>query len=127
MTVRTRVAAMLLTISALGLVAACSSSPSPTATVPKAAGTAPAAQSGGVKAQIAAFTQPSISVKVGGTVTWNNADDLPHSATAKDGSWDAGVISPGGTGQPATFSKAGVFNYMCKIHPSMSAKVTVTA
>lgn len=123
----TRVAAMFLTSLALCLLSACSSSPSATVSAPKPVSTAPSAQSGGAKVEIAGFTLPSLTVKMGNVVTWNNADEPPHSATAKDGSWDAGVISPGAMGKPVTFSKAGVFDYMCKVHPSMTARVTVTA
>jgi plastocyanin len=64
-------------------------------------------------------------VAVGTTVTWTNQDSTAHTVTANDGSFDSGPIQPGKSFSH-TFSTAGTVAYHCKIHPSMTATVTVT-
>ena len=73
-----------------------------------------------------AFSPQSITIAVGDTVTWSNADAQGHTATADDGSFDTGTIA-GGTSKSATFSTAGTFTYHCKIHPAMTATIVVAA
>ena len=67
------------------------------------------------------------SVAVGQTVSWKNADNLPHTATANGGSFDTGTIAPGATSAPIAMGTAGSFAYHCAIHPSMTGSLTVTA
>ncbi len=64
-----------------------------------------------------------LTVDAGAKVTWTNRDSAPHTATAK-GSWDTGVLKEGQSGT-LTFDKPGVYDYICAIHPSMQAKLTV--
>jgi plastocyanin len=73
-----------------------------------------------------AFSPGSVTVSVGDTVTWSNADAQNHTATADDASFDTGTIA-GGTSKSVTFATAGTFGYHCKIHPSMTATVVVQA
>jgi plastocyanin len=73
-----------------------------------------------------AFSPGSITVAVGDTVTWTNADAQTHTATADDGSFDTGTIA-GSTSKTVTFSTAGTFAYHCKIHRSMTATIVVEA
>jgi plastocyanin len=73
-----------------------------------------------------AFSPTSITVSVGDTVTWSNADAQSHTATADDGSFDTGTITSS-TPKSVTFSAAGTFAYHCKIHPAMTATVIVAA
>jgi plastocyanin len=73
-----------------------------------------------------AFSPQSVTVDVGDTVTWTNADAQNHTATADDGSWDTGTISSS-TPKSVTFATAGTFGYHCKIHSSMTATVVVRA
>lgn len=71
------------------------------------------------------YAPAEITVPVGSTVTWQNtAQNAPHSAKAKDGSFDTGYIMPGAEGT-ATMSKAGSFEYFCEPHPYKTAKITV--
>ena len=74
-----------------------------------------------------AFSPSPITVHVGDTVTWTNADRVGHTATADDASFDTGTISSGGTSSAITFSTAGTFAYHCAIHSSMQGTVIVTA
>jgi plastocyanin len=71
------------------------------------------------------FTPAKITVNVGDTVTWSNRGPTAHSATARDGSFDTGIL---GRGRSAShrFTKAGTFAYICTPHPFMHGTVTVT-
>jgi plastocyanin len=71
-----------------------------------------------------AFSPGSITIGVGDSVTWSNADAQSHTATADDGSFDTGTITSS-TPKSVTFSTAGTFAYHCKIHASMTATVIV--
>lgn len=73
-----------------------------------------------------AFSPQSVTVAVGDSVTWTNADAQNHTATADDASFDAGTIA-GGTSKSVTFATAGTFGYHCKIHPTMTATIVVRA
>jgi len=65
-----------------------------------------------------------VTVQVGGKVIWQNEDTIPHTATAKDGSFDTGTIEPGKL-KSETFKQAGSYRYVCEIHPRMSGTVEV--
>ncbi len=76
------------------------------------------------------FSVLNLEVPAGSTVTWTNAGNARHSATADDGSFDTGLI---GSGEQAsiTFDTPGVYNYFCILHGAaggigMSAVITVT-
>jgi plastocyanin len=71
-----------------------------------------------------AYTPGNLQVPVGATVRWTNYDDVPHTASAKDGDWDTGTLNKGDNGS-ITFRVAGDFTYSCKIHPSMVARLVV--
>src|SRR5690606_12711267 len=69
------------------------------------------------------FVPAAISVAAGDTITFTNMDGAPHTATADDGSFDTGRLGRGDSAT-VTIGSAGTFNYICKIHPSMTGKVT---
>jgi plastocyanin len=72
-----------------------------------------------------AFVPATLTVAAGGTVTWTNRDEEPHTVAANDGSFH----SPGMGSQATysyTFATAGKFDYVCSIHPFMHATVVVT-
>ena len=73
-----------------------------------------------------AFNPASVTVSVGDSVTWTNADGVAHTATADDASFDTGNIAAGGS-DSITFATAGSFSYHCAIHPAMTGTVTVQA
>jgi plastocyanin len=85
-----------------------------------------AAGSTGVTIKNFTFLPGTTTVHVGDTISWTNQDIAPHTATAKDGSFDTGTINKGKTGSH-TFTKAGTFPYICSIHPNMKGTVTVLA
>ncbi len=56
----------------------------------------PARQGGAIETMVIqdyAYSPGNFQVPVGAKVTWTNRDSAPHSATAKDGSWDTGVLA----------------------------------
>src|SRR5215467_3322841 len=71
-----------------------------------------------------AFSPAIITVAVGTTVTWKNNDNMTHTVTADDKSYDSGNIGSGGS-FTKTFSLAGTYSYHCTIHPTMTGKVVV--
>jgi plastocyanin len=132
-----RLPATLLIAASLAL-GACSATatgaPGADSTAPAAsAAGAPAASSAGSPASAAAdavsianfaFSPSTITVKVGSSVTWTNADTAAHTVTADDGSFDSKSLDPGKTFS-TTFAKAGTFAYHCTIHTTMTATVIV--
>ena len=71
-----------------------------------------------------AFTPGTITVMAGTTVTWKNNDNMTHTVTADDDSYDSGNIGTGSSFTKA-FSIAGTYPYHCSIHPSMKATIVV--
>ena len=71
------------------------------------------------------FQPQSIDVKVGDTVTFVNKDEIAHTATAGDGSFDSKTMEAGAT---FTFkaTKAGQIDYVCNFHPGMTGTINVT-
>lgn len=67
------------------------------------------------------------TVRVGQTVSWRNADNLPHTATADGGAFDTGNLGAGATSSPITMTTAGTFEYHCAIHGfTMTGTLIVT-
>lgn len=60
---------------------------------------------------------------VGDVITWQNKDVVPHTATARDKSFDIPLKGHGeGT---LTLAKAGTFAFFCKYHPAMVGELVV--
>jgi plastocyanin len=99
---------------------------SPPSTVVASATSASAAPAGEAAATIVdfAFDPDPISVKVGQSVTWTNADAVDHSVKAGDGSFDSGSLAKE-QAFTATFSAPGSYSYLCGIHDSMTGTVVV--
>ncbi|MGD8556787.1 MAG: plastocyanin/azurin family copper-binding protein [Chromatiales bacterium] len=70
------------------------------------------------------FVPARVVVKKGGTVTWNQADTMPHTVTSRDGSFASQQL---GANQSFSqvFDKPGTYSYYCSLHPSMQAVVEV--
>ena len=73
-----------------------------------------------------AFVPDKLDVAAGTAITWINNDDVPHSVTADDGTFDSGPIQPGKSFR-WTAQGADAIPYHCIFHPSMTATMTVTA
>lgn len=72
-----------------------------------------------------AFKPDEIEISAGTTVRWTNRDDFQHTVRSKDELFDSGIMEHGDTFE-YTFDGAGVFDYICALHPSMKGRVTVS-
>ena len=100
--------------------------PAPGPATEPAAATAPTSV---VRLDIKEFTHRDVTISVGETVQWTNRDVVPHTTSsgtpdASTDVWDSDRLD-GGQSFSFTFSEAGTFNYLCNIHPGMTATVTV--
>ena len=88
---------------------------------------APPALAADAQVKIANFTfdPPILTVKAGTTVTWVNADDIPHVVTEKDGKFRSSALDTDDKFSQ-TFSTAGTVEYFCAIHPHMTGKIVLT-
>ncbi|GAB4517674.1 MAG: hypothetical protein Kow00133_02180 [Amphiplicatus sp.] len=68
------------------------------------------------------FIPAEIDVAAGDTVTWVNADVMPHTATAADGSWDSGTMEAGDEWS-LVIETAGALDYVCAFHPTMTGVI----
>lgn len=71
-----------------------------------------------------AFSQPTLTVPVGGTVTWVNDDEEPHTVTSKDSSFRSPGLDHAET-FTHRFERPGTYSYFCAIHPHMTATIVV--
>jgi plastocyanin len=71
-------------------------------------------------------TDVTVVIGVNNTVEWTNNDNMSHTVTATDGSFDSGNMNPGATFSH-TFVDAGSFAYICTYHHWMHGTVTVLA
>jgi plastocyanin len=71
-----------------------------------------------------AFAPETLTVQVGETVVWVNTDPVPHTVTSQTGAFDSQAMAPGQSWS-YTPTKAGVFLYLCTLHPTMHATLKV--
>lgn len=67
-----------------------------------------------------AFAPATVHARAGDTLVFTNHDFVPHTATARDGSWDSGTMAPDSSWR-GTVTKAG--DFYCTIHPTMKGTV----
>jgi len=70
------------------------------------------------------FNPPEVTVKPGTTVTWKNADDIPHSVVEDATKFRSKPLDTGETFS-MTFTEAGEIGYFCGLHPHMKGKIIV--
>lgn len=70
------------------------------------------------------FSPGTVSILVGGTVTWSNSSGDAHTVTFPGA---AGNPLDNGTQYARTFNAAGSYGYSCSLHGGMSGTVTVTS
>jgi plastocyanin len=72
------------------------------------------------------FEPKELVVTAGTTVMWVNADDAPHTvtSTASPPLFDSKTLRRNDTFS-FEFKAAGTYDYFCKVHPCMTAKVVV--
>jgi plastocyanin len=93
---------------------------------PPAAPKVVAAASGGVTIKDFSFGPKSLTISVGDSVGWTNQGPTAHTATARAGEFDSGLLDAGKSFSH-TFTKAGTYAYYCKPHPFMTGTIVVRA
>jgi amicyanin len=73
-----------------------------------------------------AYAPSTLTIAVGDTVTWTNADLVEHTATSTTGAWDTGPIAQAASAS-ITFTEPGTYDYLCSPHPTMTGRVVVSA
>ena len=73
-----------------------------------------------------AFSMPTLTIKVGDKVSFRNDDPFAHNVFSLSDAmqFDLGT-SPQGQAKSVTFSKAGVYEIECAIHPEMKLTINV--
>ncbi|HKT21484.1 MAG TPA: cupredoxin domain-containing protein [Nitrososphaerales archaeon] len=74
------------------------------------------------------YSPQNITVVIGvnNTVTWANNDDVPHTITATDGTFNSGNLNAGQS-WTHTFTTPGTYTYFCSYHSWMKGTITVIA
>jgi plastocyanin len=84
-----------------------------------------AAETEAVEIKGFAYNPPTIEVPAGGSVTWTNQDNSPHTATAVDrAALQSGLIAFGNS-FTQTFDTPGTYDYFCEFHPNMKGTIVV--
>jgi plastocyanin len=74
------------------------------------------------------FQPANMTVKVGSTVRWVNADDHPHRIEFADKGFSTSTFLLGASQSASQrFDRSGTYDYSCMIHPYMQGTVTVEA
>ena len=123
-----KVASVLVLLSTLAVVAVAPNAMADhaTATVSNAEGSSVP----GCEVTNECFIPHTVTIDVGGEVTWLNPDTAAHAITSgtttdgSDGVFDSGLVSPG-TQFKHVFEEAGEYPYFCLVHPWMSGMVIV--
>lgn len=78
----------------------------------------------GASLEISGFQFGAVTADGGGQVAVQNRDSAPHTVTADDGGFDAGVEG-GSSGSFTAPAQPGTYSFHCEIHPDMSGTITV--
>ncbi len=70
------------------------------------------------------FSPAEISVPAGATVTFVNADDIPHTVAAVNKAFRSRAMDTDES-YSFTFATPGIYDYFCALHPHMQGKVIV--
>ncbi len=71
------------------------------------------------------YKPDQLDAKVGQAINITNNDDVPHTVTAKDGTFD--VTVPAKANAQVTVPKAGSFPYTCTLHPGQHNPASINA
>jgi plastocyanin len=92
---------------------------------PAGSGQTGSGQTDAVAIQNFAFAPAMLTVRAGTTVTWTNDDQDAHTVSASGGAFRSAALNHGDSFR-FTFSTPGRYDYICTIHPFMTATVVVT-
>ena len=84
----------------------------------------PAAKTVEIKIDNFSFVPEVLTISTGTTVTWRNADDVPHVVRTEDKTIKSPPLDTDDTFS-YTFEKTGTYSYFCSLHPKMVGKVVV--
>jgi plastocyanin len=70
-----------------------------------------------------AYDPDPVRVEAGEAVIFENFDAVPHTVTARDGSWDSGTLAQGDA-VVLVFDEPGTYEYICALHPPGVARIT---
>lgn len=70
------------------------------------------------------FNPPVLTVQRGERVEWVNKDLFPHTASAAADAFDSKTVAAGAS-WTYTAANAGVYPYVCRLHPGMQGKLIV--
>ena len=71
------------------------------------------------------FEPTTLNVTPGTVVVWTNQDSAPHTATARDKSFNTERLDEGES-DDVTFHKPGTFEYVCDFHSWMEGRIVVS-
>lgn len=86
--------------------------------------TEPAPAEGGIVMAGFAFEPAELTVAAGATIPITNDDDAPHTFTSDDGGFDV-EVGGGDSGEATAPSEPGTYDFLCRLHPSMTGTLTV--
>jgi plastocyanin len=70
------------------------------------------------------FVPQRLTVKAGTTVTWTNADDIPHAIASTTKVFKSKVLDTNDKFS-FKFTNVGVYEYFCSLHPHMTGTIVV--
>jgi len=76
-----------------------------------------------IKVEKLTYSPREVSAHTGDIIEWVSADFLLHTATAKNGDWEASI--PAGKSKSVTLTHEGTIDYYCRFHPNMTGRITV--
>jgi plastocyanin len=71
------------------------------------------------------FGPATLTVKSGTTVTWINADDVPHLIVSVEGKFKPSPLLDTNQRFSATLATRGTYRYFCSLHPQMQGTIIV--
>jgi plastocyanin len=73
------------------------------------------------------FGPQTLTVKAGTTITWTNKDDIPHGVASADNAFAKSRALDTDDSFSFTFTKPGIYQYFCYVHPHMVGTIVVEA
>lgn len=70
------------------------------------------------------YSPATLTIHAGQSVTWVNHDDVPHTVTANDKSFDSKAMDTDAR-YTHVFTTPGTYAYFCAVHPHMTAQIIV--
>jgi Icc protein len=108
-----------------GVAAAAAAPVAPRAVAASPADSAPSATATTVKIDNFSFSPPTTTVPAGTTITWVNADDVPHKIVSSDGKFAASPAIDTNDRYAFRFTQPGRYEYFCGLHPKMTGAIVV--